>query len=243
MDEEAFKAAPHIGAGADMIDDDLPTHGEYLDGSTSADAVRILYDAPFSLDDYWHNLEPVESSSGGQIQVRIACEGEVLLHEGYDWASTRKAIEEETQAVRKRLGKIKELLAAGQTPDPSMEQASVLFNSIYIDPDDAWETFETETQDESFEPPKRLRSKRPLIEIALKGASVTLDSYDSGETASRLHCAMQSIDVYDHIKTSTWKTFLTEKRGGVRETGADMVRIELLKVRLAAEEEARLKVS
>lgn len=218
-----------------MIDDDLPTHREYLDGSASADAVRVLYDAPFVLDDYWHRLEPVESTPRGQLQVRLACEGQILLHDGYDWASTRQAIETETQAVRQRLDKIRQLLAAGQTPDPSMERASVLFNSVYIDPDDAWESLET--------PPQRVRSKRPLIEIAVKGCRVDFDAFDTGETVSRLHLALQAVDIFDHIKTSTWKTFLTEKRGGVRETGADMVRIELSKVRMSTEEEARLRVS
>lgn len=50
----------------------------------------------------------------------------VHLHEGYDWYTTRKAIEEESKAVRRRLEKIRQLLASGQTPDATAENASVL---------------------------------------------------------------------------------------------------------------------
>lgn len=42
-------------------------------------------------------------------------------------------IEEETKAIRKRLEKIRQLLASGQTPDPSIEKTnSLLFNSVYL---------------------------------------------------------------------------------------------------------------
>lgn len=50
----------------------------------------------------------------------------VHLHEGYDWYTTRKAIEEESKAVRRRLEKIRQLLASGQTPDATAENAGVL---------------------------------------------------------------------------------------------------------------------
>lgn len=61
------------------------------------------------------------------------CEINVHIHEGYDWAKTRKAIEEQAKVVRRRLEKIRQLLASGQTPDSSADEASVLmFGSIQL---------------------------------------------------------------------------------------------------------------
>lgn len=57
----------------------------------------------------------------------------IHIHEGYDWASTRKAIEAEAKVVRLRLAKIKQLLERGQTADASASDASVLmFGSIQL---------------------------------------------------------------------------------------------------------------
>lgn len=57
----------------------------------------------------------------------------VYLHEGYDWADTRKAILERTRTVRRRLEKIRQLLASGQTPDSSVDEASVvMFGSVQL---------------------------------------------------------------------------------------------------------------
>jgi autophagy-related protein 2 len=61
------------------------------------------------------------------------CDVTVLLYDGYDWARTRKAIEEEVKEMRRRLTKIRQLVANGQTQDPSVEETStLLFNSVYI---------------------------------------------------------------------------------------------------------------
>jgi hypothetical protein len=55
------------------------------------------------------------------------------LYEGFDWANTRKAIQERAKAVRRRLQKIRQLLASGQTPDASAEDASVvMFGSVQL---------------------------------------------------------------------------------------------------------------
>ena len=58
----------------------------------------------------------------------------LYLHDGYDWQRTRKTIEDEIKVVRRRLEKIRQLLASGQVPDESVddETASLLFNSVYI---------------------------------------------------------------------------------------------------------------
>lgn len=57
----------------------------------------------------------------------------IHIHDGYDWFSTRKAIEEEAKAVRRRLEKIRQLLASGQAPDASADEGSVLmFGSVQL---------------------------------------------------------------------------------------------------------------
>ncbi|SCZ96129.1 BZ3500_MvSof-1268-A1-R1_Chr8-1g10024 [Microbotryum saponariae] len=62
------------------------------------------------------------------------CDISIMLHEGYDWHSTRKAIQDERKAIRRRLERIRQLLASGQTADASAEQqASVLvFGSVQL---------------------------------------------------------------------------------------------------------------
>lgn len=68
------------------------------------------------------------------IRCRMTdCEITVHIHEGYDWSQTRKAIEEQAKVVRRRLEKIRQLLASGQTPDASADETSVLmFGSIQL---------------------------------------------------------------------------------------------------------------
>jgi autophagy-related protein 2 len=235
----------------------------------------------------------------------------ILLYDGYDWVKTRKAIEDEIKTVRRKLERIRQLLASGQQADESIEQTrSVLFNSVYIGLDESksgpiglgmsmalgragemnnadllaaideeldemgndtasqssWQTDFPNAQ----RPPnptrsststvagkkgtrlrgKRLtRSKKPQIEISLQDIRTSVDLYDAEDpTASRLHAQVKSLEILDHIKTSTWKKFLTDLkgdgRGNVRETDADMVRIELSSVRPNlphTEEEKRLK--
>ena len=61
------------------------------------------------------------------------CDVSLQLHDGFDWSSTQKAIELEVKSVRRRLEKIRQLLASGQTPDESVEQTgTMLFNSVYV---------------------------------------------------------------------------------------------------------------
>lgn len=58
----------------------------------------------------------------------------VFLYAGYDWAKTRRTIEEGVKEMRKRLAKIRQLVASGQTQDTSLEDetSALLFNSVYI---------------------------------------------------------------------------------------------------------------
>ncbi|KAK4687136.1 autophagy-related protein 2, partial [Tremellales sp. Uapishka_1] len=255
-------------------------------GEVKGETIRILMKESFAMDaNYLENLTVVRSGFGdetrvGKTRVRLQdCSLTVYLHDGYDWISSRKAIEDEIKAVRRRLEKIRQLLASGQKADESIERASsTLFNSVYIglprdrenlDPaallaaiDDELEDFGDETVSnpsswQSFPPnlereaerqkrvlskktrlrgKKLTRSKKPQIEVALQSIRMDLDLYGEAEQiASRIHVTVGTAEILDHIKSSTWKKFLTEmkadSRGNVRETDADMVRIELVAVR------------
>lgn len=98
---------------------------------------------------------------------------------------------------------------------------------------------------------KRLtRSRGPSIEFSLHGLRAEFDQfYDDDSLVSRTFVTIRDVEILDHIKTSTWKKFLTQlrsdSRGNIRETNSDMVRVELEGVRPVPghpSEEARLKV-
>ena len=191
------------------------------------------------------------------------------------------------KAVRRRLEKIRQLLASGQKADETIDTArTVLFNSVYIGLDQSrenldsaallaaideeledlgaetasqssWQTSFPPTADRPSLKKMRLRgrrltrSKKAQIEISLMGIKADVDLYGPEDaTASRAHVTVKSVEILDHIKTSTWKKFLTEMksdaRGNMRETDADMLRFELVAVRPSLpslEEENRLRVS
>jgi len=98
---------------------------------------------------------------------------------------------------------------------------------------------------------KRLtRSKTPSIEFNFMGLQTEFEQYGPKDPlVSRTLVTVKNLEILDHIKTSTWKKFLTELRsdshGNVRETGSNMVRIELQGVRPVlghSSKEFRLKV-
>jgi autophagy-related protein 2 len=107
-------------------------------------------------------------------------------------------------------------------------------------------------QQEAKPSAKRLaRSKRPSIQFCFSGIEAEHDIYPADtEIASRLLVTAKNVEILDHIKTSTWRKFLTQmredSRGNVRETDSNMLRIELVNVRPVAgdpSEETRLRVS
>lgn len=218
---------------------------------------------------------------------------EVHIHEGYDWFATRKAIEEEAKAVRRRLEKIRQLLASGQAPDASADEASVLmFGSVQLglppgaselprnqllaaineELDDgqtdaestvsSWQTLAGQAGQQPTprqaalvgKARKRLtRSKAFAIQVKLSGVSAAFDTHPSAsQVASKIRADLDSFEIVDNVRTSTWKKFLTELRpsdgGVVRSSGASMVRFELSKLRSAerpssGQEEIAMKVS
>jgi len=211
----------------------------------------------------------------------------LLLYDGYDWARTRKTIENEVKEMRKRLAKIRQLVATGQMQDSTIEDTSaLLFNSVHIglDQDDDMlgepaaliaaideelkDDLETASQSswQSLRPSssnkprgvslrvhgRRLtRPKGPSMEFCFQGLQLDYDKYQEDEPlVSRTLVTVRDVEILDHIKTSTWKKFLTElksdSKGNVRETDSHMVRIELQGVRPVpghSSVEARLRVS
>ncbi|KAH7325871.1 hypothetical protein B0I35DRAFT_120403 [Stachybotrys elegans] len=78
------------------------------------------------------------------------------------------------------------------------------------------------------------RSKRHKITFELQGINVDMYLFppDAGETMSSIDVRVNTLDVYDHVPTSTWKKFATYDRDqGEREMGSDMVHLELLTVK------------
>jgi autophagy-related protein 2 len=188
--------------------------------------------------------------------------------------------------MRKRLAKIRQLVANGQIQDPTIEDTStLLFNSVHIgleqdedaleDPvvliaaideelkDDfdatsqsSWQSLRTPNPNKSRNRSTRVhgkrltRSKTPSIEFYFMGLQTEFEQYGPKDPlVSRTLVTVKNLEILDHIKTSTWKKFLTELRsdshGNVRETGSNMVRIELQGVRPVlghSSKEFRLKV-
>lgn len=189
--------------------------------------------------------------------------------------------------MRRKLAKIRQLVASGQTPDPSVEETNtLLFNSVYIglehnvdelepgallaaiddelneDSDTAsqssWQSFKpqspshkhTSSRSTSTRRKTLTRSKAPSIEFRLLGLYAEIDNYrNHPELAARTLIEVRDIEILDHIKTSTWKKFLTDLRtdskGNIRETDSNMARVELRKVYPVPghdSQEARLRV-
>jgi autophagy-related protein 2 len=223
--------------------------------------------------------------SRGETNLKVRahhCDITLLLYDGYDWAKTRKTIEDEVKQMRRRLAKIRQLLASGHTQDPiADETGTLLFNSVYIGLEQDVDGLEpgaliavideelnddidtvTQTSWQSVTPEKakqtstRMRAKRltrfkgPSIEFKLTGVVAEFDQFRPDEVlASRTFATIKDLEILDHIKTSTWKKFLTElrtdTRGNVRETESNMVQIELSNVHPVGHpsEESRLRVS
>jgi autophagy-related protein 2 len=218
----------------------------------------------------------------------VVREGDItlFLYEGYDWATTRKVIEDEIKKMKQRLTRIKQLVASGQTYDPSIDSTdTLLFNSIHVGLDEdvdemapdaliaaideqlgedndtvsvsSWQSLQPASSGRPNIPPPRLRGRRltrsrhPSIEFHLSGVfTETVQFTPNDEIVSRTFATVKDVEILDHVKTSTWRKFLTtlrsDSRGNIRETGSDMVRIELRGVHPVpgkASEETRLRVS
>ncbi|KAI6160026.1 putative peripheral membrane protein [Pisolithus thermaeus] len=256
--------------------------------NVGGETVRIFKRFTFT-EHYFDTIVPDTSETTSHLdttlRVRVHdADVTLFLHDGYDWPRTRKIIEKEIREMRKKLARIRQLVATGQTQEPIEEDTcAMLFNSIHIgleqdlenmDPDTllaaidheldeavetgtegSWQSLHPASPGKPRVPITRvhgkhlMRSKGPSIEIHFSGMNVEMDSYRPGETMlSRTLILAKDVEILDHIKTSTWKKFLTslraDSRGNVRETGSNMARVELVTVRPSpyhATKEARLR--
>ncbi|KXN86892.1 Autophagy-related protein 2 [Leucoagaricus sp. SymC.cos] len=261
----------------------------------NGETIKVHNEGINMIEEYYDNL-PAELSESpvGEIESKLKIrvrggEAILFLYDGYDWARTRKIIEEEVKEMRRRLAKIRQLVAHGQVQESDVEEANaVLFNSVYIGIDqdidmtepgallaaideELKDDLETATQSswQSLRPTgtpvsmpgkqrarapkvhgkKLARSKGPSMEFKLMGLNADMDQFFPDEIlVSKTFVTVRDVEILDHIKTSTWKKFLTslrsDSRGNIRETDSDMVRVELRGVRPSPghpSEEARLR--
>ncbi|KAL1747537.1 hypothetical protein HDZ31DRAFT_31736 [Schizophyllum fasciatum] len=101
------------------------------------------------VENYFDTLPPesqTQTSDMGATTLRVRLrQGDItlFLYDGYDWARTRKTIEQEVKEMRKRLAKIRQLVASGQTQETESDDVSaVLFNSVHIGLDEEFDALE-----------------------------------------------------------------------------------------------------
>lgn len=198
--------------------------------------------------------------NGTAINIRI------FLHGGYDWQTTRSAVELERDALRRRLRKLSQLISSGNAPPPELRRTHVeLFNSIHIgiqDDDDYQDhdqllaaindeladldsetasntTYKTQPVGRVDGGPSRhikgrqrklSRSRRPQMEISTRDIAFRYTVHNpDADVVGSLKLTLQKAEIIDHIKSSTWKTFMTAmKRVSTRdipESEAKMLRI------------------
>ncbi|TGO60571.1 hypothetical protein BCON_0034g00060 [Botryotinia convoluta] len=78
------------------------------------------------------------------------------------------------------------------------------------------------------------RTKHHKIAFELKGVCVDLVTFPpfSGETQSSIDIRVHDLEVFDNIRTSTWRKFATYMQdAGEREKGSNMVHIEIMNVK------------
>ncbi|KAJ7219339.1 hypothetical protein GGX14DRAFT_591678 [Mycena pura] len=301
--DESFGAAAGLREFRDEDLDDFDVDDNNMDKSSptpgapaivskvGGETVKMLRPEGLRLVEHYFDTLPPDttdaSSTWGVTTTRLRVhKGDIylFLYDGYDWAKTRKTIEGEVKEMRRRLAKIRQLVAGGQSQDPTFEETgTLLFNSVYIgleqdvdelEPaaliaaidEELRDDFDTTSQSswQSLRPSagsqprtrslkvhgKRLtRAKSPSIEFQLLGVESEVDQYHPDEPiVSRTFVTVKDLEILDHIKTSTWRKFLTELRsdshGNVRETDSNMVRVDLRSVRPVLghpSEEARLR--
>ncbi|KAI6109491.1 hypothetical protein F5141DRAFT_1215004 [Pisolithus sp. B1] len=242
--------------------------------NVGGETVRIFKRFTFT-EHYFDTIVPDTSETTSHLdttlRVRVHDADVTLsLHDGYDWPRTRKIIEKEIREMRKKLARIRQLVATGQTQEPIEEDTiwriwtPILFlaaidheldEAVDTGTEGSWQSLHPASPGKPRVPLTRvhgkhlMRSKGPSIEIHFSGMNVEMDSYRPGETLlSRTLILVKDVEILDHIKTSTWKKFLTslrtDSRGNVRETGSNMARVELVTVRPSphhATKEARLR--
>ncbi|KAA1471103.1 hypothetical protein DENSPDRAFT_858705 [Dentipellis sp. KUC8613] len=284
FDDEVFDDEFHESD----VGDQTPSSGD--PGVTSrvgGETIKLLRPEGIDLvEKYFDNLPPIseEAEQPGGVQSRVTVtnsEVKLFLYEGYDWSSTRKTIEHETKEMKRRLARIRQLVASGQTYDPNVDETMYLgleqdlselepsaaiaaideeLNDDDEDPasESSWQSLRHQSTSKTQTPshPARstrsqslVRSKGPSIEFKLMGLNAEFSQYlPENELVSRVFATVKDVEILDHVKTSTWRKFLTalwsDSHGNVRESGSNMVRVELRTVHPVpgnTAEEARLR--
>ncbi|KAG0643496.1 hypothetical protein HOY80DRAFT_1032960 [Tuber brumale] len=78
------------------------------------------------------------------------------------------------------------------------------------------------------------RSRSHKMQIELKGLCLDFLLFppDMGETQSSVDLRVRDLEIFDNIPTSTWRKFVTYMQdAGVRETGSNMVHVEIMNVK------------
>ncbi|RPA94316.1 hypothetical protein L873DRAFT_1701881 [Choiromyces venosus 120613-1] len=78
------------------------------------------------------------------------------------------------------------------------------------------------------------RSRSHKMQIELKGVCVDFLLFppDMGETQSSVDLRVRDLEIFDNVPTSTWRKFVTYMQdAGVRETGSNMVHLEIMNVK------------
>ncbi|KAF7338239.1 GP-PDE domain-containing protein [Mycena venus] len=127
------------------VDDSLDATSQAAGGpgivsKVGGETIKMLRPEGLRIVEHYFDTLPPDTSDGSSklgattAQVRVhKADVNLFLYDGYDWTRTRKTIEEEVKEMRRRLAKIRQLVAGGQAQDPSFEETStVLFNSVYI---------------------------------------------------------------------------------------------------------------
>ncbi|KAJ7063368.1 hypothetical protein C8F01DRAFT_1209678 [Mycena amicta] len=146
--DESFGAAAGLRELRDEDLDDFDVDDATLDATSApglvskvgGETIKML--RPQGLHIVEHHFDTLPPETAGvasklgvtTAQVRVhKADINLFLYDGYDWARTRRTIEEEVKQMRRRLAKIRQLVAGGQTQDPGFEETgALLFNSVYI---------------------------------------------------------------------------------------------------------------
>lgn len=208
------------------------------------------------------------------------------LFDGFDWPDTAQAVQAQARSTRKRLQKIRQLLADGQWDEQQEMMANADNAKLWADlkaglpPEQSsneeallaalntelhsnseieeWEAVPSTAQlpaspkpghTESIMKSTLRRSSQCLLDLQLHGVQLSFSTFPGDRpTACILDLSADSLDVFDHIKTSTWRMFLTELRvqegGFARPTNSPMLRLQYAQDRNPVDKaaiESRLK--
>lgn len=208
------------------------------------------------------------------------------LFDGFDWAGTAQAVQAQARSTRKRLQKIRQLLADGQMDEQQEIMANADDAKLWADikaglpPEhssneeallvalntelhsqsetEEWEAVPNTPQLPASPKPGHTegstkstlrRSSQCLLDLQLRGVQLSFSTFPGDRsTACLLDLSADSLDIFDHIKTSTWRMFMTELRvqegGFARPTDSPMLRLQYAQDRNPVDKtaiESRLK--